>query len=255
LPHITIGGENFYYAGSDTISGTAIIFCHGSGGGHHHWVYQLKGLKTDRVSPIAVDLPGHGRSGGSLSDSIAGYRDWLYRFAEALNLKSLIIAGHSMGGAIALDYVLHYPDQISGLVLVGSGCRLRVMPELLNTLREGKVPDKMVDYLFSAKAEQGLIEKGREEVQNTDAAVYYADLSACDRFDVNEELGRINKPVLMICGSEDQLTPVKYSRYLENNLPDGRIQEIAEAGHMVMLERPEEVNLAISTFVEEITAG
>jgi len=231
LPHITIGGENFYYAGSDTIGGTAVIFCHGSGGGHHHWVYQLKGLRNDRVSPIAVDLPGHGRSGGSLSDSIAGYRDWLYRFAEALNLKSLIIAGHSMGGA------------------------LRVMPELLNTLREGKVPDIMVDYLFSAKAEQGLIEKGREEVQNTDAAVYYADLSACDRFDVNEELGRINKPVLMICGSEDRLTPVKYSRYLENNLPDGRIQEIAEAGHMVMLERPEEVNLAISTFVEEITAG
>lgn len=255
MPHITIDGNSFYYAENGKANGTAMIFCHGSGGGHHHWVYQLKGLKSDRVSLIAVDLPGHGRSGGSPSDSIAEYRDWLYRFAEALNLKSFIIAGHSMGGAIALDYALHYPDQVSGLILVGSGCRLRVLPELLDSLREGQVPGIMVDYLFSPKAEQVLIEKGREEVLNTDASVYFADLSACDKFDVNEELGRIKKPVLLICGSEDRLTPVKYSRYLESNLPSGRFQEIAGAGHMVMLEKPEEVNLAMDAFVEAITAG
>lgn len=255
MPRITIDGENFYYAGNREKSGMPIIFCHGSGGGHHHWVFQLKGLKSDKVNPIAVDLPGHGRSGGSPSDSIAVYREWLHHFAAKLGMNSFIAAGHSMGGAIALDYALHYPAQVSGLILVGSGCRLRVLPDLLGALRKGTVPDILVDYLYSARAEQELIEKGREEVQSTDASVYYADLSACDMFDVTGELARIKKPVLMICGSEDRLTPVKYSRYLESNLPDGRVREIAQAGHMVMLEKPEEVNLAIDEFVEDLAAG
>lgn len=255
MPYINIDGEKFYYAGNNNKEGLPIVFCHGSGGGHHHWAFQLQGLKDDRINPIAVDLPGHGKSAGSPSNKIAVYRDWLRLFTRRLELKAFIIAGHSMGGAIALDYALHYPGEICGLILVGSGCRLRVLPELLGTLREGNVPDVMVDYLYSKKAQQEIIEKGREEVEATDPSVYYADLSACDLFNVTEELHRIEKPVLMICGSEDRLTPIKYSRYLEENLPDGKVAEIGEAGHMVMLEKPEEVNRAITAFAGKLSGS
>lgn len=248
MPYINIDGKKVYYAGYSQTEGTPIIFCHGSGGGHHHWLYQLKGLKG-KVNPLAVDLPGHGRSEGEPADDIATYRDWLHLFAKALNLSPFVAAGHSMGGAIALDYALNYPEDILGLILVGSGGRLRVLPAFLETLQGGVVPAALADFLYCPDAPQELLQKGREEVASTAASIYHADLSACDKFDVTDKLERINQQVMMICGSEDRLTPVKYSHFLAEKLPSGRVEVIDGAGHMVMIEKPEEVNQVIETFI------
>lgn len=248
MPYVELDGKQFYYAGDKHAEGTPVIFCHGSGGGHHHWLYQLKGLKG-KVNPLAVDLPGHGRSEGEPADEIAVYRDWLHLFAKALNLSSFVAAGHSMGGAIALDYALNYPEDILGLILVGSGGRLRVLPAFLETLQGGVVPAALADFLYCPDAPQELLQKGREEVASTAASIYHADLNACDKFDVTDKLARINQQVIMICGSEDRLTPLKYSHFLAEKLPSGRVEVIDGAGHMVMIEKPEEVNQAIKTFI------
>jgi pimeloyl-ACP methyl ester carboxylesterase len=228
-----------------------VVFCHGSGGRHHHWLYQLKGLKG-KINPLAVDLPGHGRSEGEPADEIAVYRDWLHRFAGALGIGPFVAAGHSMGGAIALDYALNYPEDILGLILVGSGARLRVLPAFLEKLQEGVVPAALADFLYCPDAPQELLQKGREEVASTAASVYQADLSACDKFDVTDKLSHISRPVIMICGSEDRLTPVKYSHYLAEKLPSGKVTVIDGAGHMVMLEKPEAVNRAIEAFIADL---
>ena len=248
MPYVELDGKNFYYAGDKRAEGTPVIFCHGSGGGHHHWLYQLKGLKG-KINPLAVDLPGHGRSEGEPADDIARYSNWLHLFAKALNLRPFVVAGHSMGGAITLDYALNYPEDILGLILVGSGARLRVLPAFLETLQGGVVPAALADFLYCPDASQELQQKGREEVTSTAASIYHADLSACDKFDVTDKLARISQQVMMICGSEDRLTPVKYSHYLAEKLPSGRVEVIDGAGHMVMIEKPEEVNQAIEVFI------
>jgi pimeloyl-ACP methyl ester carboxylesterase len=251
MPYVELDGKQFYYAGDSQAEGTPVIFCHGSGGGHHHWLYQLKGLKG-KINPLAVDLPGHGRSEGEPADEIAVYRDWLHRFAGALGIGPFVAAGHSMGGAIALDYALHYPENTLGLILVGSGARLRVLPAFLETLQGGVVPAALADFLYCPDAPQELLQKGREEVASTAASVYHADLSACDKFDVTDKLAHISRPVIMICGSEDRLTPVKYSHYLAEKLPSGKVTVIDGAGHMVMLEKPEAVNRAIEAFIADL---
>jgi len=250
LPHLEIDNHRYYYAGDFNRAGTTLIFCHGSGGRHHHWVYQLKGLK-EAANPIAVDLPGHGRSEGKPSDDIAVYRDWMHRFLEKSGLGPPIIVGHSMGGAIALDYALQHPDHYLGLVLVGSGGRLRVLPAFLEELEKGTVPDALSEYLYGPAASRELLEKGRKEVKDTAASIYFADLTACDKFDVMDKLHQITKPVLMVCGSEDRLTPVKYSRYLEDKLINSQVTVIDGAGHMVMLEEPDQVNQAITKFTKQ----
>ncbi|MFO7952839.1 MAG: alpha/beta hydrolase [Bacillota bacterium] len=250
MPYIEVDGNRCYYAGNPSHSGVPLLFCHGSGGGHHHWIYQLKKLPKT-INPLAVDLPGHGRSEGLASDNINSYRDWLEHFSQAVGLDQLVVAGHSMGGAIAMTYALVDPEKTRGLILVGSGAKLRVLPAFLDELCQGSIPAELPEYLYSSGTPEELIKRGREEVENTDPSVYLADLSACDRFDIRNELTRITPPVLIICGSEDQLTPVKYSRYLVENLPQGRLEIIEGAGHMVMLEKPEEVNQAITKFIEE----
>jgi pimeloyl-ACP methyl ester carboxylesterase len=254
VPYINVDGRKTYYSGDNSREGTPVVFCHGSGGGHHHWLFQIRDLKKP-INPLAVDLPGHGHSEGDPLNSVADYRDWLHSFSQAAGIGNFIPAGHSLGGAIAIDYALHYPDHILGLILVGTGSRLRVLPAFLDALREGKVPLDFADFLYGPDAAEELREKGREEVASCAASVYLADLSACDHFDVSSELPRISKPALIICGTEDRLTPVKYSRFLDEKIPWSRIEIIEGAGHMVMLEKPLEVNRAIVRFVEELATG
>ncbi|MGM0651408.1 MAG: alpha/beta fold hydrolase [Bacillota bacterium] len=251
MPHIEIDNHTYYYAGDFSRAGTPLVFCHGSGGRHHHWLYQLKGLK-ETTNPIAVDLPGHGRSEGKPADDITVYRSWLHQFIKVNKVESPVISGHSMGGAIALDYALQYPDDYLGLILVGSGGKLRVLPAFLEELKKGSVPDSLSQYLYGPAASEELLEKGRKEVKDTAASTYYADLSACDKFDIMDKLDQIKKPVLIICGSEDRLTPIKYSRYLEKKLPESLLAVIEGAGHMVMLEEPDQVNKAIIDFIKQL---
>ncbi len=207
------------------------------------------------ANPLAVDLPGHGRSEGVPENEISAYRDWLHRFVETIGLGPFIPAGHSMGGAIALDYALHYPEEVLGIILVGSGGRLRVLPAFLESMREGTVPGTLFESLYGPETSDELLEKGREELESTAASIYYSDFCACDKFDLIEELPKIKQPALIICGSEDCLTPVKYSHFLEDKLPRGRVEIIDGAGHMAMLENPEAVNRAIARFIEELIPG
>ncbi len=250
MPYIEIDNYRYYYAGDLNREGVPLIFCHGSGGRHHHWLYQFKELK-ESANPIIVDLPGHGRSEGEPENDVTAYSSWLHLFTKTAGLGSALLAGHSLGGAIVLDYALNYPDDTLGLILVGSGGRLRVLPAFLEELNNGKVPEALPSYLYGPAASKELLKKGSQEVKDTAASIYYADLCACDKFDVMEELHRIKKPVLMICGSEDRLTPVKYSRYLEEKLPSGQVEIIDDAGHMVMLEKPDHVNRAIGNFIKQ----
>lgn len=254
MPYLELDGKRIFYAGDIKKEGIPILFCHGSGGRHHHWAYQLKGFRDKQICPIAVDLPGHGRSEGTPSASINEYRDWLHNFKETLGLKQFIPAGHSMGGAVTLAYSLAYPAEVLGLILVGSGGRLKVLPAFLDALREGSVPTSLIDYLYCPEADETLLQNGRNEISATAASIYYADLSACDKFDIMDQLSRIKQPALILCGSEDLLTPVRYSVFLESELPRGELQIIEGAGHMVMLEKPQEVNHAIEAFTEKINA-
>lgn len=249
MPYLELNGSKIYYAGDLQEEGTTVLFCHGSGGRHHHWVYQMRGLKGKGINPIAIDLPGHGKSEGNPSNSIASYRDWLNTFTTAAGLQHFVIGGHSMGGAISLSYALQFPEEIKAVILVGSGGRLRVLPAFLDTLKEGTVPPSLADFLYGPQAADSLVKNGHKEIADTDASIYYADLSACDAFDVMSELPRIEVPVLIICGAEDRLTPVKYSTYMKDALPRAELVIIEGAGHMVMLEKPEEVNRAIISFI------
>jgi pimeloyl-ACP methyl ester carboxylesterase len=79
--------------------------------------------------------------------------------------------------------------------------------------------------------------------------VVYGDFETCDKFDVMGSLDRINLPTLIICGRDDLLTPVKYSEYLRAHIRNSELRVIDDAGHMVMLEKPEEFNEILENFL------
>jgi pimeloyl-ACP methyl ester carboxylesterase len=276
VPYVTVAGKRVFYAlyqgyvgkrSDDVQSKRNLVLVHGAGGSHLDWPAPLRRLRGANVYDL--DLPGHGRSegpGGVLSlpkdrSSIAAYRDFLLAFLDALGLEKAIVVGHSMGGGIALDFVLHYPDRLAGLILVGSGARLRVAPAILTgILSDSEVEtafeatvDLVCDYAFGPSATEQLKRLGRQRLLKTPPQVLHGDYSACDAFDVMERLGEIRCPTLVIGGTADRLTPPKYVVYLRDHIPDAELVLVDGAGHMVMLEKPEVVAKAISRFIASLT--
>jgi pimeloyl-ACP methyl ester carboxylesterase len=112
--------------------------------------------------------------------------------------------------------------------------------------------DLVVSYAISPQAPSRMVELARARMSETRSEVLYGDFLACDQFDVMDRLDEINVPTLVICGTEDQLTPLKYSRFLAESIPDARMVSVESAGHMVMIEQPGEVAQAVKEFMDEV---
>lgn len=231
-----------------------VVLIHGAGGTALHWPPKIRRLPGYRV--YAVDLPGHGRSEGVGEQSISGYAERLVRWADEVGLARAVWVGHSMGGAIAQQLALSHPDRVVALGLVGTGARLRVHPLILEgTAKEATFPstvETIVAWSFAPQTDQGLKTLAARRMAETRPAVLYGDFLACDRFDIRDQLSAITCPTLVICGAEDRMTPPRYAAFLAEHIPNAELVIIPEAGHMVMLERPEEVAQALLAFLERL---
>ena len=234
-------------------TGEQVVFIHGSGGSTMSWYFQ-KGRLGESIETILVDLPGHGKMKGEKSfDSIDDCMKSVLETVRAIGLNRFYIAGHSMGGAVAMLFAFEHPEMLKGMILIGSGARLKVLPQILNGIREDKegTVARIINLAFSKKAAESLKESSLKEMIKTDAQVLYNDFYACDRFDLMSSLDKIHVPTLIVCGKDDLLTPPKYSHYLADVIKGSSLVLIGDAGHMVMLEKPKEFNDAIMDFVKK----
>ncbi len=233
----------------------ALVLVHGAGGSRLLWPPQLRRLPGATV--YTLDLPGHGRSGGPACDTMAGYAGAIVAFLDEVGVGRAVIVGHSMGGAIALTLALDFADRVAGLVLLATGARLRVAPAVLDGLHAdfAEAVELINRLTWSPGISPALVERGRQALLEAGPAVLVSDLTACDRFDVMERLGEIAAPTLVIAGSADLLTPLKYARFLAERIPGACCEILEGAGHMVMLEHPVEVARAVRGFLSEEPYG
>ena len=229
-----------------------LCFVHGSGGNARVWDRQVDGLS--RISTLAIDLAGHGGVGSAGRESIAEYATDVRDRLDAAGLRRVVLVGHSMGGAIAQMFALQYPDRLDALVLVGTGARLRVLPRIFETLEADH--EAGVRFLMTLAvgptASAELVERLTQETLRISQRVILGDFRACDAFDVMSRLPSIAIPTLVLCGSEDRLTPPRYAEYLRDHIHGARMVMVKSAGHYVQVERPDETTAAIRDFVGEL---
>jgi pimeloyl-ACP methyl ester carboxylesterase len=224
-----------------------LIFIHGSGGNHSAWSHQY-GRLHKKYNIIAVNLPGHGHSGGCGESDMARYCLWVKKLLDILNLKDAMIVGHSLGAAIALRFAINYPREIAGIVLVGGGIIMPVNSFFLDFLKTNPpvVPAEVIDlickYSLAKENRSKFSAPLQKSISQAKVDVLYGDLSACNNLDLTQELGKINLPALVICGTEDKMTPPDFSRQLAAGISGATLEIIEGAGHMVMIERPAEFN-------------
>ncbi len=250
MPYLSVAGTRVHYVHHRPVpaEGPPVVLLHGAGGSHQHWLYQVRNLP--RSATYAPDLPGHGRSEGMGYDTIQAYGDWVVAFLEALGLERAVLVGHSMGGGIALDVALRHPHRVAGLGLVATGARLRVAPAILEGILQN--PEAAVqiicEWAYGPEAPQEMRRLGRRQMGTTPPQVLHGDFVACDAFDVMSRLGEIVAPTLIVCGTQDRLTPPKYSIFLRDQIAGATLHLVEGAGHMVMIEKPEAVAGAIADF-------
>jgi pimeloyl-ACP methyl ester carboxylesterase len=254
MPFIHINDQELFYAYRTGIGDrtSSLLLIHGAGGSHLDWPAELRSI--DRHDVYTLDLPGHGRSAPPGCSTIADYAEIVTSFIKAIAVQRIILVGHSMGGAIVQTIGLHPPPTVAGLVLLGSGARLRVAPAIL----EGIIPDfdnttgLITDLAWSEDTPIELRQLAKRRLLESDPTSMYGDFLACNDFDLMDVVNEICLPTLVVTGSLDRLTPQKYSIFLAERMPDARLQVVEGAGHMVMLERPSEVAEAVLAFINDL---
>ncbi len=227
----------------------SLVFIHGSGGNSSAWSQQYSKLHK-QFNIAAVNLPGHGKSGGNGEKDILSYILRLKEILDVLKLERSILVGHSLGAAIALGFAAKYPQDLSGVVATGGGLTMPVNPDILEGFRQQ--PEFVLDMMckFSlAKANRPIFfDALRASLGQASVDVVAGDMLACSKFDLTGDLGKIAVPVLVICGTEDKMTPPAFSEQIAARIPGAKLILIEGAGHMVMIEKPAAFNEALRNF-------
>ena len=160
-----------------------------------------------------------------------------------------------MGSAVALSVAIRFPERVTALGLIGSGARLRVVPSLLRAASDpstfASAMQIINDASFSSQSSR-IKELSTQRMMETRPTVLYGDMMACDAFDVMDQLSKLSLPTLILCGSDDQMTPLHTSELLRDYIAGARLEVVRNAGHMVMLEQPDRVSSLLADFFNSI---
>lgn len=252
MPFVTLAGQRIHYTHSLPATPPAtlpLVLVHGAGGNLYHWPPHLRRLAG--VETYALDLPGHGRSEGPGRSTIEAYAAVITNFAAALDLPRFVLAGHSMGAAIALTVGLHHAEQLVGLVLVGAGARLRVSPAILDGLQTdfATTTAQLVEWMYHPTFPAKWRQQALTQLRADDPQLLYQDFLACNGFDLRTQVASLRLPTLIICGVADKMTPIALSEGLQQAIVGSALHPIAQAGHMVMLEQPAAVTDLFGAFM------
>jgi pimeloyl-ACP methyl ester carboxylesterase len=237
-----------------------VVFLHGAGFDRTVWRLQSRWFAHHGRSVLAVDFPGHGWSDGPALAGIAAMADWVAKVIEAAGLETAALVGHSMGALVALDAAARHAGKVRALALCGVATEMPVHPEMLESASAGtlKVQQLMTFWgLGNALHKGGMVSPGlwlRAEslaiLSANKPGVIHTDLAACNVYkDALARAGEVKCPTALVLGDSDLMTPAAKAKSLAAAIPGARITVIADCGHFMMVERPDETLEALKACV------
>lgn len=259
--------SDFSLAYTDVGRGLPLLFIHGFPFNHRMWQPQIETL-SDIARAIAPDLRGHGESspvpGPYNMDQLAGD---LAELLDTLGItQPVVLCGLSMGGYVSFAFYRNYPGRVAGLILAATRAKPDTPEGKANrdktaekAREEGVRPvvDGMIGKLFAPQTYRqnpALVEEVRTMMEGTSQAGMIGALMAMkERPDSTPTLREIQPAALIIHGREDQIVPLEEARQMQAEIPEARLVEIPDAGHLVNLEQPEAFNHAVRDYLEQFS--
>ena len=231
----------------------SIVFVHGAGLDHTIWTLFNRYFARHRFNSIAVDLPGHRRSGGKPPASIEAGARWLLEFIDTLGIERTALVGHSMGALVALEAAYRAQGRISNVVLLGAAVPMAVADPLLNAAQanDHSAVDMIMLYSHAYTSQLGgnpvaginILNSNKRLLERSLENVLYADLKACNDYDNGiEAASKISAPATLVLGEEDRMTPPGLAADLINALTEVQVETLPDCGHMMLSEQPEAVH-------------
>ena len=261
--NLTVQATTAYaYTGGKSFDPTlpTVVFVHGAEHDHCVWVLQSRYLANHGFGVLAVDLPGHGRSGGPPLTSVGAMADWIIALLDAAGVGRAVLVGHSMGSLIAIEAAARFPGRVAKVVLVGTAFPMKVSDELLNATRDDEplAQDMVNIWSHSAYAHYPgnpgpgfwVIGENLRLMQRQKPGVMHVDFTACNAY-ANGAVAAAKAacPALLILGKRDIMTPPRATKEIAAALQTVKTVEIAGSGHALMAEKPDEVLDAIRAFL------
>lgn len=254
-----------------------LLFVHGLSSNSDAWSKNIASLK-DNYTCIALDLPGYGKS--SKPDAVytpSFFAEVLYQFIEKLQLKNVVLVGHSMGGQASIKFAAAYPNTIEKLILVAPA-GLEQFTATNATFMKGYFSPEMVKNTTDAQIEKNyalnfhtIPESVSKMIEDRKKIKEASDFEAhCDAIansisgmldePVIKDLEAISQPTLVVFGDMDALIPNRYfnpklsvediGNVAKKHIKSVKVKYIKDAGHFVQYEKPSEINMLIQQFVD-----
>ena len=247
---VSVGSVKIAY--TRTGKGKPLVLIHGFPLDGSTWNDVLPLLEGD-FDLILPDLRGFGGSTPvNLPFSLADMADDIAGLLDQLNVGKCAMAGHSMGGYIALAFTKKYPNRLSGLGLVSSQTRADTQERRQGRYKEAEEVEKnglglIVDGMTSKlSADIGVQTRVRDVMSRQGSAGVIGALKAmADRQEATEVLSAIKYPLVIVHGDNDMLIPIERARELKADFPHIRLVELDGVGHMPMMEAPEKTAEAL----------
>lgn len=269
---LTVNGAHTYCYGGGKAFDPAkptVVMIHGVVNDHSVWGLQSRHLANHGWNVLAVDLPGHGRSGGEAPATVEEAAAFITALLDAAGVKRAALVGHSWGSLIALEAASRLGERVSHLVLVGTAYPMKVSQALLDaSLNEPEKALRMINVfsrstLAAPPSSLGpgtwvygsSLALGRRVLaSNPGVNVFHRGFQACDRYANGENaVAQITSPVLFLLGAQDQMTVPKAAQSLIAKARETgkRVQvQNLPVGHHQMTETPDETLAAIRGFLD-----
>jgi pimeloyl-ACP methyl ester carboxylesterase len=257
MPYKEHNKHRFYY--EELGKGTPILFIHGLGSSTKDWENQLAYF-SKRYKTIAVDMRGHGGTKGSdAAYSIEQFALDVVPFLE-IEKQAVHIVGLSMGGLIAFQLAVNHSEFVKSLTIINSfvalpldnrkisnGVRLRKMiPKILGMKIMGKILGKK---LFPNKNQQDLRELIANRWAKNKVKDYIKSVNAAAGWSIKDRLADIECPTLIV-GAEYDYTSIEEKVAYTKLIPNAKLVIIPDSHHAVSVEKPNELNTVIATFLK-----
>jgi non-heme chloroperoxidase len=256
--------------------GPPILFSHGVTLSTRVWVKQFENLPEQRFRCIGFDHRGHGDSEAGVSGhSIVNLAEDVRTVLERMDLRDAVLVGHSMGGIALQAFATRYPavaaERVRGMVLMSTLAKtylsgsswLRKMfermtgggPSAGELMTQQNLGFLLARVGFGRDPQPSHVELVREMIAACPKAESRAAVAALVGLDMTDELPEIKVPTLVLSGSADVIAPPAQGRRIAELIPDARLEVFKGAGHMLMLERIDEVDALITDFARDRGAG